>query len=357
MWFVEGRGRLMLWLVAVGVVVVAGASALAAMLGVLPAAEWVYTRWVAPAPPQIASTPDVLNGDERRAIDALGRQVRGHLVWSSNREGNHELYRVDLPGGSVRRLTNHPHVDFFSRFSPDGRFITFLRSQRPWVSFRETDAWDLYIMQADGAGERRLAGHAYHPTWLPDGSAVLFQRDNSIVQVDPMSGAEQLVYDGARLPTRGTLEEPELLEAGRYLVTLRGVRLGTVGILDIAANTYQPVSSVRACQITAVPGRREVLWMESGGEGGTRVMHADLSAPDHDPAVLIDLPGPYSHEYFPRITADGRWLVWGAAAEGHEHDRADYEIFVWERGTPPESAVRVTYSAANDQWPDLLLVP
>jgi hypothetical protein len=44
----------------------------------------------------------------------------------------------------------------------------------------------------------------------------------------------------------------------------------------------------------------------------------------------MDLPGAYSHEYFPKLSNDGRWLVWGAAAEGHEHDRADYEIFVWE---------------------------
>ena len=44
----------------------------------------------------------------------------------------------------------------------------------------------------------------------------------------------------------------------------------------------------------------------------------------------MDLPGAYSHEYFPRVSNDGRWLVWGAAASGHEHDRADYEIFVWQ---------------------------
>ena len=70
-----------------------------------------------------------------------------------------------------------------------------------------------------------------------------------------------------------------------------------------------------------------------------------------------DLPGAYSHEYFPKISNDGRWLVWGAAAEGHEHDRADYEIFVWEIGTPWERAVRLTHYPGNDQWPDLWVRP
>jgi hypothetical protein len=81
-------------------------------------------------------------------------------------------------------------------------------------------------------------------------------------------------------------------------------------------------------------------------------------APDGtDRHVFMDLPGPYSHEYFPRFSNDGRWLVWGAAAEGHEHDRADYEIFVWEIGTPWERAVRLTHHTGNDQWPDLWVRP
>ena len=61
----------------------------------------------------------------------------------------------------------------------------------------------------------------------------------------------------------------------------------------------------------------------------------------------------YSHEYFPRVSNDGRWLVWGAAASGHEHDRADYEIFVWQIGRPVSEAVRLTHHPGNDQWPDI----
>ena len=29
--------------------------------------------------------------------------------------------------------------------------------------------------------------------------------------------------------------------------------------------------------------------------------------------------------------------------------------FVWRNGQPREGAVRVTYSLANDQWPDLFI--
>ena len=74
---------------------------------------------------------------EVEALTRLGQAIHGRLVWSSNRGGNHDLYLADASTGSVRRLTRHPHVDYFSRFSPDGTQISFLRSRRSWVSFRE----------------------------------------------------------------------------------------------------------------------------------------------------------------------------------------------------------------------------
>ena len=71
----------------------------------------------------------------------------------------------------------------------------------------------------------------------------------------------------------------------------------------------------------------------------------------------MDLPGEYSHEYFPRLSRDGRYLVWAASREGHEHDIADYEIFLWRMGDPPKDALRLTHSPANDRWPDIYLPP
>jgi hypothetical protein len=127
-----------------------------------------------------------------------------------------------------------------------------------------------------------------------------------------------------------------------------------VGVLNLVSNEYTAWSSRGACHAVWAPDGRTLLWISSQGQGGTRVMYGRQ---DIDETVLIDLPGDYSHEYFPRLTPDGQWLVWGASAEGHEHDRADYEMFAWKLGTPPEEALRLTYSPGNDQWPDLYLMP
>jgi hypothetical protein len=73
------------------------------------------------------------------------------------------------------------------------------------------------------------------------------------------------------------------------------------------------------------------------------------------PGVFMDLPFSFSHEYFPRFSADGRWFIWGASEGEHEHDIADYEIFLWKVGAPWEQAARLTFNRANDRFPDIYL--
>lgn len=318
-----------------------------------PAATQLYTRWLPPqVPPSQASAQSSSGSFELAPAerDALARlPIRGSVVWSSNRSGNHELYLAHTGDGAVTQLTAHPHVDYFSRFSPDGSRILFLRSQRPWVSFRESDAWDLHVMNADGTGEQRLAEGAYNPSWMPDGSGIIFMRDNRLIRL--RDGIETVVHDGANEPTGGTLYDPQVGPGGVLAVTLRDAPRNGVGLVDLRGETFRLLAD--GCHISWIPGRSELVWVDPHGKGGTEIVHAAADGRGHE--TLIDLPGSYSHEYFPRPSNDGRWLIWGASEGGHEHDRADYEIFVWEMGTPWESAVRLTFSPANDQWPDLFI--
>jgi Tol biopolymer transport system component len=324
--------------------------------------------WTRVFPPKTAKTARLtgLTGPEQEAARLLATKLDGMLVWSSNRSGNHELYLLDLRAQAVRQLTRHPNVDFFSRFSPDGKQIVFLRSQREWVSFREKGAWDVFLINVDGTGERRLVRGGYHPTWTADGAAVLFEREMQVFRYDLASRQERLVLDvGKAFPGVTEFGDVELGPDGRRLAFgLRGSFAGAFGlqggysgavVLDPETRTLASLTREQSCQTTWAPDGQSLLWMETGGQGGTRVMTGRADGTGR--RVLMDLPGAYSHEYFPKASNDGRWLVWGAAAEGHEHDRADYEIFVWAAGTPVEQAVRLTHHEGNDQWPDLWVRP
>jgi hypothetical protein len=68
---------------------------------------------------------------------------------------------------------------------------------------------------------------------------------------------------------------------------------------------------------------------------------------------FVDIPGRQSHEYFPKLSADGDWMVWAATQRGHDHDTADYDIFIWEVGAPVEEIARLTFHTGNDRWPDI----
>ncbi|MEP7050467.1 MAG: hypothetical protein ABJB12_08955, partial [Pseudomonadota bacterium] len=57
----------------------------------------------------------------------------------------------------------------------------------------------------------------------------------------------------------------------------------------------------------------------------------------------------------PQLSRDGKWLVWGITQRGHDHDTADYEIYLWEVGSPFDKAVRLTYNSGNDRWPDIFI--
>jgi len=310
--------------------------------------------WARLFPPRVSAAVRLadLTAPEREAVAQLRRRVDGLIVWSSNRSGNHELYLLDLRDAVVRRLTNDRHVDFGSRFSPDGRRIVFVRSQREWVSFREADAWDVYLIDVDGRNERRIAVGGYHPTWTADGRAIVFHRGPRVFRYDLASGRETLIFDGEKeVPGLAQAGDFELAPDNRSLAfAFRGPFVGAA-VFDLETRAFTPLTRVQACQTTWAPDGRSLAWMEIEGQRGTRVM---TGRPDGgERRVLMDLPGALSHEYFPKLANDGRWLVWGASAGGHEHDRADYELFMWEVGTPWDGAVRLTHHPGNDQWPDL----
>lgn len=345
------RLLILLGLLALG----AGGLALAASRDFLPPPleqllalpERLYTQFVPPRKGNLRQLTEA----ERSTFRELAQRLDAEIVWSSNRDGNHELYLMDLRSQEVRRLTRHPHVDFFSRFSPDGRQILFLRSQREWVSFREETAWDVYLINTDGTGERLLAKQGYHPTWTADGRGIIFLRGQRVIRLDLRIGREELLLDAARELPGLEIGDVELSADGtRLAMGLRG-RFDGAGVWDLHQRTLIPLTKVQACQTTWVPRSSRVVWVEIGGRGGTRLMWGPADGSTREP--LMDLPGGYSHEYFPRLSNDGRWLIWGAAADGHEHDRADYEIFLWEIGTPWEKAIRLTYYTGNDQWPDI----
>lgn len=70
------------------------------------------------------------------------------VVFMSSRDGNWEVYAINMDGSGLKRLTNNSARDGLPTWSPDGRSIAF-------VSNRD-GAWAIWVMNADGGSQRKL---------------------------------------------------------------------------------------------------------------------------------------------------------------------------------------------------------
>ena len=91
------------------------------------------------------------------------------IAFSSNRDGNWEIYLMNPNGSQQERLTRNSAGDHSPVWSPDGEQILFV-SNRDGV-------YDLYVMDANGRHVRRVFRELVlriQPTWSPDGERIAF---------------------------------------------------------------------------------------------------------------------------------------------------------------------------------------
>jgi hypothetical protein len=294
----------------------------------------------------------------------VGGKANGTIVWSSSRLGNHDLFVMKTDGTNVHPITHGEPVDWFPRFAPDGSRILFTRSKKGWVFERDANTdgkWDIYTVTPEGKDETKVVDNASWGSWVSN-DEIVFARSTAIVRRKLAGGEETVLVDSTKVPELdgALLQQPEMSHDGKYIaITLRGSKRET-GIWNIHKKTWTRTGD--GCQINWNPSGREVYWVHPTGNGGSRVLQMPMkdgkateSDANLDAITLIDLPGRRSHEYFPQLSADGHWLVWAATQRGHDHDIADYEIYLWEVGTPPEKAARLTYHSGNDRWPDIFI--
>ena len=120
----------------------------------------------------------VLSPDWRRVAFVRERGVwRTHRGWVQRYS---DIYEMNADGSGRRRLTRSPQNDGDPVWSPDGHRLAFVRvwGGRSYI----------YVVNGDGSGLRRLAyaiafrpspgapssGFAANPTWSPDGGRIAF---------------------------------------------------------------------------------------------------------------------------------------------------------------------------------------
>jgi TolB protein len=153
------------------------------------------------------------------------------VVFSMAVNGNTDIYRVPVTGGTPQRLTNSPGIDTGGSYSPDGSRIVF-----------ESDrggSQQVYVMNADGSNQRRISfgGGGYGtPEWSPRGDLIAFTKTGSF-RIGVMSP------DGSRerLLTREGGEGPTWAPNGRAIMYQRGLGQGQLWYVDVATGETRRV--------------------------------------------------------------------------------------------------------------------
>ena len=147
--------------------------------------------------------------------------LKAKIIWSSNRTGNHEIFMLTLPDLKMVQLTNNPHVDTFPRISPDGEKIVFCRSQPRWISQRNLELWDVYLLSLVQKKEILLAKNAFTPQWISN-SLISFVRKNKLMTKNLETGKEEMILDGDQDPISGQITTPEFLRQHPDLLAFTG---------------------------------------------------------------------------------------------------------------------------------------
>ncbi|MEO0368980.1 MAG: hypothetical protein AAF197_09375, partial [Pseudomonadota bacterium] len=301
----------------------------------------------------------VLGAEMTLGVDA---RPDGFVVFSSNRDGNHDIFKLELKQNTLTKLTEHPHTETYPRISPDGKKMVFARSHVVWVSQRNVTAWDVILMDLETGKETVLGRNGTSPHWINNQEISFVAAASKMIGVNVNTLAQRTLFEPGvnNAMRKGALFYNPRFNPNNGVTTLTGRQA------DVGLNTgFWGTALVSSERMQGVLNGCELLWSSQydnlfqvtgdGRNGGLRIVTVDPS--DQQISTLIDLDGEFSHEYWPKDSWDGSYVVFGASrgSHDHEHDTKDYEIFLWKSGSDPAKAERLTFHTGNDNWPDVYL--
>jgi serine/threonine protein kinase len=124
---------------------------------------------------QLTQDPDADNSYPVASPDGT------RIAFQSNRDGDFDIYTVNLGGGDLQRLTFNTVTDRLAAWSPDGQWLVYS------TDARSDEQYDLRRVRVDGSSDELLFSNTQrnsHARFSPDGRYVIFTTGH-----DPRDGS------------------------------------------------------------------------------------------------------------------------------------------------------------------------
>ncbi len=266
---------------------------------------------------------------------------RGEMLFSTNRDGgNPQVYlATGSQGQTLTRLTYSAGTDAYAAFSPDGRQIVF-------TSNRDGNN-EIYIMDVNGSNLVNLTKNPasdQYPSWSPDGQSIVFStnRDgNDEIYVMAANGSQltNLTNNPASdtMPYYGILgsyfdRKPMISFVSNrngnndiFIMTAEGGNI--VNLTNSPANDFGPVISGNS-----------LIAFTSNRSGNN-----DIFIMNGDGTNAVNLTNNPANDSFPSYSPDNNWIAYSTDRDGNA------EVYIM--ATNGQSNYNFTRNPAQDFLP------
>lgn len=274
-------------------------------------------------------------------LTSVPPSLLGTLLFTSNRDGNSEIYALNLSNQTLPRLTNNPANDMQPALAPDSIQVAYVASQ--------DGNNEIYLTGVDGRLPLNLtnnAGDDQQPTWSPDGNWIAFttNRDgNQEVYVMRRDGSElrNLTNNPANdfapswYSVRGLLGTEDWIaftttrDGNQEIYKVKPDGSGLTNLTRHPSNDHSPsgyTGGALLAFVTDRDGNSEIYTMNDAGGAPTRITN--------HPAQDLD----------PVLNPAGNWIAFASDREGN--------LEVYAVGTGGGTVYNLTRNPGQDRYPD-----